>query len=195
MADVAAISVVTGGVVGVSGVVAGVYSTVSTRRAEDRRQQHDHELRDLEAVRDLLDQAAISSHKLALSVVGLYHAWLSPVHSRWTEAIGLATAAVQEPRSELFEITARLVIRLRRDHDCVLTLTDAVGLADEIERAVGGHFEIGSDPPVPQPPSPTEQHRKAQRVDDLFSAREAFLDAATDYVGAQLPSPRRTHDG
>ena len=160
--------------------LAAIYATTWEHR---RGREHEREMRDLADTRALMDDATVALYDASRALSELERALFrhgSGMRLHAPDALVDAERAGQALRV----LRGRLAVRLPGDHPAVRAFGQAHDATWEAIRAAFG-----------QDPSPDADAQNTHRALDsnhrtLISATDAFVDAATATVGAQLPAGR-----
>jgi hypothetical protein len=141
---------------------------------------HERKMADLEAVRRLLDDAAIALHDADYARAEVQSAHIQ--EGRWlAQRRGESVQELHEAGKSLDRLRERLTVRLGADHEVVKQFRAAdEALLEMYRKASTPERLIGDDP--------LEWHQAIDAASDRFTeARDAFLAAAAKTAGARLP--------
>ena len=143
--------------------------------------RHDREMADLEAVRRVLDDAAIALHEADYARGDVKRAHIRDGR-KLLERGGEFVKRLGERGRALDELRERLTIRFGADHEIVDTFRAADDALLEMHRKA-------STPERFIDPDDSEWHLGIDTASDRFiEARDSFLAAAAGTAGARLPS-------
>lgn len=177
----------------ISSSVIALASIAATAFQHERRLSLDRALKDLEAVRGALDDAAAALHRTAyvLDDVRSQVTQHAPAFAK-TEKGTEVFAKLGQHGNELDALTERLSVRFGRKHDVVSTFRTATEAALAIYRAVGrARLEPDADESPAAVRAVQDFHDETRATlalqrTSFDDARRAFIDAAHGAAGAAL---------
>lgn len=173
---------------GVTAVGVPVVNALAAAKADARRYRHERDARDLDELRDLLDEIALAIADYIGAAIALESTHAS-ISDREPPLIPHAEPALQSMRdaaARSHTLNRRLIIRLGRNHRAVTALGVALKRLDEAASAVT--YALAVD-------QPREREEPAAMMDrrmSWYEAHERYLDAACDLVGSPVrlkPAP------
>lgn len=180
--DAETIALVSVVVTGVTAVGVPVVNAVAAAKADARRYRHEREARDLDELRDLLDDAALSISGYIATAIALESAH-GTVSDREPPLLPHAEArlnAMRDAASQSHTLNRRLVIRLGREHRAVTALGLCLKRLDE---AMGA---VSTDLALDVPREKEDPVVLVARRMSWHEAHEHFLDVACELVGSPI---------
>jgi hypothetical protein len=156
-------------------VFTGLLTAFTTNKRLDKQLAHDREIKDVEELRSLLDDAATSIAEAMENGADLLAIAIVQKETAVVE-FQLARSKCAKNRDQILHMEERIGLRLGRDHA-------VTGAYEQVSRAVSvllhAHFDHF-------PLSKAETEAARHTGDQITEAKDRFIEAGRQYVGSQI---------
>lgn len=152
----------------------GVLTAVTTNHRLKEQLAHDRELKDVEELRSLLDDAALQLSDATILIVKAIRL------VQQEHRIGEAVATVDQVREKALiatQMEERIALRLGQEDE----VTKKYGAVTEVARSVVTHFDDWA-----WPLSASQADAMIKEAEELEEPYDDFLEASRRYIGSQL---------